>query len=128
MRFELVEVFTIIAFFISFYGLITSKGVIKSIVSIVVMEMAVIMFFLSLGYTSGVLPPIGEDAVNAADPLPQALVITAIIIGVAVTAVNLTMLISLCRQFQATEWDILKIAVHPEEEEHGSEQAVVSNE
>ena len=108
MRFEVVELFAVAAFFISFYGLITSKGVIKSIVSIVVMEMSVIMFFLGLGYSSGTVPPIGSEFTNAADPLPQALVITAIIIGVAVTAVNLTMLISLCRQFQATEWDILK--------------------
>ena len=108
MRFEMLDIFVAIAFFIAFYGLITSKGVIKSIVSIVVMEMSVIMFFLSIGYNSGTLPPIGADTTNAADPLPQALVITAIIIGVAVTAVNLTMLISLCRQFQATEWDILK--------------------
>ena len=113
MRFEIVEIFSIVAFFISFYGLITSKGVIKSIVSLVVMEMAVIMFFLSLGYTSSIVPPIGGDATNTADPLPQALVITAIIIGVAVTAVNLTMLISLCRQFKATEWDILRGAVDP---------------
>ena len=121
MRFEIVEVFTIVAFFISFYGLITSKGVIKSIVSIVVMEMAVIMFFLSLGYSRDIVPPIGADVVNAADPLPQALVITAIIIGVAVTAVNLTMLISLCRQFKATEWDILRGAIIPQELEHASD-------
>ena len=108
MRFEIVEIFAVITFFISFFGLITSKGVIKSIVSISVMEVSVIMFFLGLGYTSGIMPPIGQESANAADPLPQALVITAIIIGVALTAVNLTMLISLCSQFQATEWDILK--------------------
>ena len=112
MRFEILEIFAVIAFFVSFFGLITSKGVIKSIVSISIMEVSVIMFFLGLGYTSGVMPPIGTEPVNAADPLPQALVITAIIIGVALTAVNLTMLISLCRQFQATEWDILKGAAH----------------
>ena len=108
MGYEMIEVFVAIVFFISFFGLITSRGVIKAIVSIVVMEMAVIMFFLSLGFSSGIRPPIGGETVNVADPLPQALVITAIIIGVAVTAVNLTMLISLCRQFKATEWDILR--------------------
>jgi len=108
MRFEIVEMIAIIAFFISFFGLITSKGVIKSIIAISVMEVSVIMFFLGLGFSEGVMPPIGSEPVNPADPLPQALVITAIIIGVALTAVNLTMLISLCRQFQATEWDILK--------------------
>jgi len=67
------------------------------------------MFFLGLGYSSGMLPPIGNEmGTNVADPLPQALMITAIIIGVAVTAVNMTMLIALSRQFKTTEWDILK--------------------
>ena len=115
MRFAIVEIFAVVVFFVSFFGLITSKGVIKSIVSITVMEVAVIMFFLGLGYTGGVMPPISPDSANIADPLPQALVITAIIIGVALTAVNLTMLISLCRQFQATEWHILKSATRPED-------------
>ena len=97
-------------FFVSLFGLITSKGVIKGIVSIIIMEIAVVMFFLSIGFQTGILPPIGGDiaGANVADPLPQALMITAIIIGVAVTAVNMTMLIALSRQFKTTEWDILK--------------------
>ena len=116
MRYDIIEVVAIVAFFISFYGLITSKGVIKSIVSISIMEVAVIVFFLSFGYSDGITPPIGTEIVNAADPLPQALVITAIIIGVALTAVNLTMLISLSRESSATDWDTLKRGTHPEYE------------
>ena len=72
------------------------------------MTIAVIMFFLSLGYESGIMPPIGPNRENVADPLPQALMITAIVIGVAVTAVNLTMLISLCRQSKTADWDIVQ--------------------
>ena len=108
MTFEILEILVAIVFFISFYGLITSKNVIQSIVSIGVMEISVIMFFLTLGYESGIMPPIGRDLVNVADPLPQALMITAIIIGVAVTAINLTMLISLCRQSKTTDWDVVQ--------------------
>ena len=108
MSINVLELFAILAFFISFYGLITSRGVIKSIISISVMEVSIIVFFLSIGFASGMKPPIGQDIINAADPLPQALVITAIIIGVALTAVNLTMLISLSRQYGSTQWDVLK--------------------
>ena len=108
MNFEIAEIFVVIVFFISFYGLITGANVIQSIVSIGLMEIAVIMFFLSLGYESGIMPPIGRGLKNVADPLPQALMITAIIIGVAVTAVSLTMLISLCRQSKTTDWDIIQ--------------------
>ena len=69
------------------------------------MEMAVTMFIISIGFSDGMTAPIGSELENAADPLPQALVITAIIIGVAVAAVNLTMLISLYRQHNTTDWD-----------------------
>ena len=108
MKVEMLEIFVAIMFFLSFYGLITGKNAIKSIIYIGLMEIAVIMFFLSFGYESGMMPPIGQNQENVADPLPQALMITAIIIGVAVTAVNLTMLISLCRQSKTTDWDTVR--------------------
>jgi len=103
-----VEYFSIALFFISFYGLISSKKIIKSIVAILVMEMAVTMFIISVGFTDGMKAPIGKNLENVSDPLPQALVITAIIIGVAVAAVNLTMLISLYRQYKTTDWDTVE--------------------
>ena len=108
MKFEFLEILTAIMFFLAFYGLITSKNAIKSIIFIGIMEIAVIMFFLTIGYERGISPHIGTDLENAADPLPQALMITAIIIGVAVTAVNLTIMISLCRQSKTTDWDLVQ--------------------
>ena len=102
------ELFAIIAFFLGFYGLITGKNIIKSVISVLLMEMSVIMFIVSLGFSEGMTPPIGKNFENAADPLPQALVITAIIMGVAVAAVNLTMLITLYRQHKSTDWDTVK--------------------
>lgn len=112
MRFELVEIFAVIMFFISFYGLIVSRSAAKSIVFIVLKETSVIMFFLSIGYSQGILPPIGGNlqyGYNVADPLPQALMITAIIIGLAVTAINIIMLLTLSRKIKSTDWDIIKI-------------------
>ena len=72
------------------------------------METAVILFIISIAFSHGKTPPLGQNLENAVDPLPQALMITAIVIGVAVTAVNLTMLISLYRQFNSTDWDVIK--------------------
>ena len=108
MKFEAIEIISIIVFFIAFYGLISGRNAIKSIIFIGLMEIAVIMFFLGLGFEWGLPPPIGQNLENTADPLPQALMITAIIIGLAVTAVNLTILISLCRQSKSTDWDSIQ--------------------
>jgi len=108
-----VELLTVAMFFIGFFGLITSKNVIKSIVCIVLMETAVIMFFLGLGYRGAVLlPPIGGNLDAAreyvSDPLPQALMITAVVIGLSTTAINIIMFITLFRKHRSSNWDVLK--------------------
>ena len=112
MRYGMVEIFAVLMFFISFYGLITSRNVIKSIAAIGVMEISAIMFFLSFAYSTGIRPPIGgnlaQNLANVADPLPQALVITTIIIGIAVCAVSLETFISLCRKFKTADWDTIR--------------------
>ena len=103
-----VEIFSAALFFISFYGLIISRNIIKSIVSIGLLEMAVIMFLVSIGFSNGMMPPVGRNLEHVADPLPQAMVITAIVIGITVTAVNITFFISLCRQYKTADWDSVK--------------------
>ena len=113
---RIIEISSVLVFFIGFYGLIASNNIVKSIAAIGLMEIAIVVFLLSFGYSPGIRPPIGPDLesyaagayVQIADPLPQALVITAIIIGIAVTAVNLTMLISLVRQFKTADWTVIK--------------------
>ena len=111
MQFEIVELFSILLFFVSFFGLIISKKAVKSIVFILIMQTAVVMSFLSIGYFDGILPPIGENLEYpqyVADPLPQALMLTAIIIAISVVAVNITMLMTLFRKYKTTDWDELK--------------------
>ena len=111
MGFDFVELFSILMFFVGFYGLITSKNIVKSIIFILILQTGVVMFFLSIGYVDGILPPIGENIEQGqpiADPLPQALMLTAIIIAISVVAVNITMLMTLFRKFKSTDWDTLK--------------------
>jgi multicomponent Na+:H+ antiporter subunit C len=108
MNFLTVEILAIAVFIISFYGLMVNKNIIKSIISIVLMEMATIMFLIGVGFSDGMKPPIGEIIENPADPLPQALVITTIVIGLAITAVNIIFFNSICRQYGAADWDTVK--------------------
>ena len=111
MSADYIELFAVAMFFISFYGLITSANIVKSIIFLVMKETAVIMFFLTIGYQSGILPPIGVelDPAVVADPLPQALMITAVVIGLCSTAVNIVMFITLFRKFGTANWTSAKI-------------------
>ena len=99
------ETISIVLFFIGLYGLIARRNVIKSIVSIGILQVACILFFLSINFIEGSLPPLKDSADHiVADPLPQALMITAIVIGISVTAVSLTMFITLYHKYGSTNW------------------------
>lgn len=104
------DVFPIILFFISFFGLITTRNIVKSIIMSVLLQTAVIMFWLGVAARAGTVPPIFEhyahaEAQEISDPLPQALMLTAIIIGIAITAINITLLNSLYRKYKTLKWD-----------------------
>jgi len=101
----IVEIASVFVFFLAYYMLITGRNVIRSIVAISLMETAAVVFFLGFGFRDGMQAPIGADMAFVADPLPQALVITAIIMGVAVSAICVTMLLTLYKQSGGTDWD-----------------------
>lgn len=105
MNLNIVEISALILFLIGIYGLLAHRNIVKSIISISIMDVGVILFFLGINYKSNMRPPIGEGTQIMADPVPQALMITAIIIGVAVTSVALTMFIALYHTYGTTNWD-----------------------
>ena len=109
MDINLLNIVPVILFFVSFFGLITGSNIIKSIAFILLMQSAAVMAWIVSGSGFGRVPPIILDAqyldtTAIADPLPQALMITAIVIGVAVVAVNIVMLNSLIRKYGTAEW------------------------
>ncbi len=79
---------------VGLFGVLTQKNLIKIIISVAIIEQAVILFLVFAGYRSeGIAPIMTDPAVEAAafarqavDPLPQAMVLTAIVIGLGVLA------------------------------------------
>lgn len=68
---------------IALYGLITSDNLIKKIMCLTVVESIVILGFLGAGFKTQGAAPILVDGLQATvDPVPQALMLTAIVIGV----------------------------------------------
>ncbi|MBN2258916.1 MAG: cation:proton antiporter subunit C [Clostridiales bacterium] len=84
----------IILMLIGIYGLLTDKNVIKIIVSLNVFELGLNVFIISVGFVKDGVAPILTSVNNHSglifvDPLPQALVLTAIVIGLGTTALGL---------------------------------------
>jgi len=96
---------TFIVILIGFYGLATSKNVIKSVFMVTIIESGVILLFLNLGnFEGGSIPIFDEALVNIVDPLPQALMITTIVIGSTVTAMALMLSIKIFHYYGSIEW------------------------
>jgi len=75
-----------------------------------IIEYAVNLFFVLIGYRAqGRAPILAKDQVvlNMVDPLPQALVLTAIVIGLATTALMVAIAIRIYEKFGT--FDITKI-------------------
>lgn len=82
---------------IGLYGALTNNNILRMIVSFTVANTGVNLVLVSVGYMHGRTAPILDDAVPVAeaaariiDPVPQALVLTAIVIGLGVTTLMLT--------------------------------------
>jgi multicomponent Na+:H+ antiporter subunit C len=86
----------IIMMMLGLYGVLTNRNVIKIIISLNVLEIGLNIFIISVGFVAGGIAPILTSQNNSSsllfvDPLPQALVLTAIVIGVGTTALGLSL-------------------------------------
>ena len=93
-------------FMIGLYCAVVKKNMVKIVIGIMVMEYAVNLFLIMLGYRTNAAAPIlnkslleprtGQVAAgflnSCVDPLPQALVLTAIVISLG----SLALMISIC--------------------------------
>lgn len=87
------------------YGALTNRNLLRMIVAFTIADTGVNLVIVAVGYMRGRSAPILDKAVGAADavqriidPVPQALVLTAIVIGVGVTALMLAYVYRLAMQ------------------------------
>lgn len=98
----------LVLFFIGLYGAMTQRHIIKTIISVGIMDAAAIIYFMMSNHTAGARPPVaGISPHQMADPVPQALMITAIVIGVSVIAMCLAMYMRVVYRYGTAEWHTL---------------------
>ena len=103
----------ILLLLIGLYGALTKKSLIKIVLGLSIMDSGVHLLMIALGYlkngTAPIFSPGHEDELNKmVDPVPQALVLTAIVIGFGVTAVALALVIRLYKHHNTLRIDEIK--------------------
>ena len=98
---------------IGLYGMLVKTNLARKLMAMNVMQVAVIVFFVSLAVQSGGTPPIelehappGAETAYA-NPLPHALMLTAIVVSVSTTGVALALLIRIHRRFETLDESVL---------------------
>jgi len=101
---------------IGLYAVLMKKHLTKIVIGISIIDAGIHLLFIAIGYIKdGTAPIFSPGGINAiengkimVDPVPQALVLTAIVIGFAVTAVALSLVIRLYRHHQTARIDQIK--------------------
>lgn len=108
-----VFILAILLFLIGLYGVLVKRNLIKIVIGLMIMEYAINLIFALIGYRTGGTSPISFStaAENAkaifVDPLPQALVLTAIVIGLGTTALLVSFAVRIFEKYDT--FDVRKI-------------------
>ncbi len=91
---------------IGLYIAISSDNLVKKIMGINVFQASVILLYVSMGKVRGGTAPIlmeGPETVVYSNPIPHVLMLTAIVVGVASTAVGLALVVRIKEAYGTVE-------------------------
>ncbi|MCI5072196.1 cation:proton antiporter subunit C [bacterium] len=83
-------------------GVLFCKNLMKKLMALNIMQVSIILFFIAMAYKKHGLAPIAQhahDISHIINPLPHALMLTAIVVGVATTGLALSLLIRIHRAY-----------------------------
>ena len=94
---------------IGFYTVISRGNMVKQIVGLNIFQTSVFFLYISLGKVDGGAPPIIRDGVSLySNPLPHVLILTAIVVGVATTALGLALIVRIKEAYGTIEEDEIR--------------------
>jgi len=105
-----VYILCLVLFLVGLYCVLRKRNIIKIIVGIGIIEYAANLFFVLIGYRKEGRAPIfsaDQTIQNIVDPLPQAVILTSIVIGLAVMLMLVAMAIRIYDRYGT--FDITKI-------------------
>lgn len=98
---------------IGFYAVIAKSNLIKKLIGLSIFQAAVFLLYITMGKVEGGTAPIiqaGVDNAVFSNPLPQVLILTAIVVGISTTALGLGIVVRIKEEYGSIdEHDIQEI-------------------
>ncbi len=89
-----------------FYIVISGGNLIKKVIGLNIFQTSVFLLYITMGKVHGGTAPILADGIEKySNPLPSVLILTAIVVGVATTAVALSLIVRIREAYGTVEED-----------------------
>ncbi len=100
-------VVTVLLLGIGTYIMIGDGNLVKKVIGMNVFQTGIFLFFIASAYIQGANPPILTNPEPYVSPLPHVLILTAIVVGVSLTAVALGLIVRIYGEYGTLEEDVL---------------------
>jgi len=92
------------------YMLIENSNLVKKVIGMNVFQTGIFLFFITTAYVEGGNPPVVHGAHGGpyVSPLPHVLILTAIVVGVSLTAVALALVVRIYAEYGTLDEDVLR--------------------
>lgn len=105
----------LILFLVGLWGIVAKQNIVKKIFGLTILNSALVILFVLEGSKAGTHAPILTEGIeNVVDPVPQALMLTAIVIGVCITALALALAFRLYKATGSFHIDTIHERLHDE--------------
>jgi multicomponent Na+:H+ antiporter subunit C len=89
-----------------FYVVISRGNLIQKVIGLNIFQTSVFLLYITMGkVTGGTAPIVSDDFTLYSNPLPSVLILTAIVVGVATTAVALGLVVRIREAYETIEED-----------------------
>lgn len=107
---KILEALVLATVFCGFFGILLKKNLLMKIIAMDVMSTGVIAYYILVASRGGLFTPIlgHKEGVAYADPIPQAVILTAIVIGFSIQALMLVGVMKLSRNYPTLEIRVIE--------------------
>ena len=105
----------VVLMMVGFYIVIAHGNLVKKIVGLSIFQTSVFIFYISMAKIDGATAPILADGIETySNPLPHVLILTAIVVGIATTALALALTVRIKEAYGSIEEDEIQKKDNPD--------------
>jgi multicomponent Na+:H+ antiporter subunit C len=93
---------------IGFYAVIAKRNLVKKLIGLSIFQSAVFLLYITMGKVEGGTAPIFQDGASNqifSNPLPEVLILTAIVVGISTVALGLAIVVRIKEEYGSIEED-----------------------